>query len=436
MSVFLQPIFTQTVGAGGAASITFNNIPQGFTDLKFVISARSNQTLANGGYAAILRPNGATTNATGTQLYGDSTAIGSNRWLDAAYFNITPSDFTANTFSNSEIYVTNYAGGNYKSITADYVIENNAVGAPFGFSSDLYRNTTPITSFTFVPFAGNFVQYSTFTLYGVSAFYDTQVPTAPTLGTITDQAGFFSVAFTPAANDQAESYYAYSPASPTSPVYGAVSPIVIPVESQYNYNASIWVAAVNSLGVTQSATTSTGNVTNNNYASIATVPFTNSTTASAYFSSIPQNYKHLQLRCFVRMVSSQSTPYDLTVTVNGSNAASYSYHTLRGDGANSGSTGLANDNVLRFPVSVPNAFMTSNVFGVLIIDLPDYAVNTKFKTVRSLWGYDNNSGSSPTAGWVGNTGSSYQSFEPITSLIVASFGNFAQYSHIALYGIS
>ena len=47
MTVFLQPIYTQTVGSGGASSITFNNIPQGFADLKLEISARTAGAVTN-----------------------------------------------------------------------------------------------------------------------------------------------------------------------------------------------------------------------------------------------------------------------------------------------------------------------------------------------------------------------------------------------------
>jgi hypothetical protein len=40
MTIAMQPIYTQTVGSGGATSITFNSIPQTFTDLKLSISIR------------------------------------------------------------------------------------------------------------------------------------------------------------------------------------------------------------------------------------------------------------------------------------------------------------------------------------------------------------------------------------------------------------
>ena len=44
MTIAMQPIYTQTVGAGGTTVISFNNIPQTFTDIQMVISARTNGT--------------------------------------------------------------------------------------------------------------------------------------------------------------------------------------------------------------------------------------------------------------------------------------------------------------------------------------------------------------------------------------------------------
>ena len=40
----MTPIQTVTVGSGGAANITFSNIPQTYTDLVIKISARSNRS--------------------------------------------------------------------------------------------------------------------------------------------------------------------------------------------------------------------------------------------------------------------------------------------------------------------------------------------------------------------------------------------------------
>ena len=47
MATYIQIGSTVTVGAGGAANITFSSIPSTYTDLKLVWSARSARTAVN-----------------------------------------------------------------------------------------------------------------------------------------------------------------------------------------------------------------------------------------------------------------------------------------------------------------------------------------------------------------------------------------------------
>jgi hypothetical protein len=49
MTIAMQPIYTQTVGAGGAASVIFNNIPQTFTDPFAVVFPDESDYLSNEG---------------------------------------------------------------------------------------------------------------------------------------------------------------------------------------------------------------------------------------------------------------------------------------------------------------------------------------------------------------------------------------------------
>ena len=56
--VTLSKIATITVGAAGAASINFTNIPQIYTDLKIVMSARTTYNAPTGQYISF---NGSTT---------------------------------------------------------------------------------------------------------------------------------------------------------------------------------------------------------------------------------------------------------------------------------------------------------------------------------------------------------------------------------------
>jgi hypothetical protein len=171
MSVFLQPIYTQTVGSGGAASVTFNNIPQTFTDLKIALSLR--ETTASyylGTYVSI--NNDASSLYSTTIIEGFGSVSSSRTSGQTSLFpvpHIPGSTATTNTFGNAEIYLPNYTSSNFKSLIIDAVSENNASTTYYfenGLSAGLYRSTNAVTSIKILA-AGTFAQYSTVTLYGV-----------------------------------------------------------------------------------------------------------------------------------------------------------------------------------------------------------------------------------------------------------------------------
>ena len=169
MSVFLQPIYTQTVGSGGASNVIFNNIPQGYTDLVVKISARSTSNSPST-YLTFSGDGG--TNYSDTWLAGTGASTTSTRLASSSFIRFDASgqgpDDTSNVFGNVEIYIPNYASSNYKQITYDSVKERNGNNYNFAcvLGAALWRNTSPITSITFT-LDGNTVQYSTFALYGV-----------------------------------------------------------------------------------------------------------------------------------------------------------------------------------------------------------------------------------------------------------------------------
>ena len=164
MSVFLQPIYTQTVGSGGASSITFNNIPQTFTDLKVVVSGRTNVSATLDYF--LVQPNGATTNLSGTRIQGNGSAASSARYT-ALYVPVDGATATANSFGNVEVYIPNYTSSNFKSMICDAVAESNTSAMYQELWAFLWSSTSAITSLTIGNGGQNFVQYSTFSLYGV-----------------------------------------------------------------------------------------------------------------------------------------------------------------------------------------------------------------------------------------------------------------------------
>jgi len=155
---------TVTVGAGGASTISFTSIPATYTDLKIVVSARCDASNT----AFKIRFNGATTNLSTRYLYGQGSSAASYTEGSNIYGYENASTYTASTFGNTEIYVPNYTLSNGKSVSVDAVTENNATSAEMALFAGLWNSSAAITSVELVSNTGNFVQYSTATLYGIS----------------------------------------------------------------------------------------------------------------------------------------------------------------------------------------------------------------------------------------------------------------------------
>lgn len=162
-----------TVGAGGAATMQFTSIPQTYTDLKVVISARNTGTSGNE-LQILLDINGNSSAGSWRLLYGNSSGVfsGANSgYLQPAHS--TTTNTTANTFGNAEIYFPNYTSTTTnKSFSSDFVTENNlstANSAILGFYANLWSNTNAITSLTLTSNISNFVQHSTARLYGIKS---------------------------------------------------------------------------------------------------------------------------------------------------------------------------------------------------------------------------------------------------------------------------
>lgn len=157
-------IASSTVGAGGAANITFSSIPNTYTDLYIKASFRSDYS----GQAIALRinPNGSSSNMVGMVLLGSGSSASS--FSDTiAYASSVADTSTANTFGSTEWYIPNYALSNNKPISVDFVTETNASAAIMGLSAGLWSISTAISSLSLLTTAGNLKQYSTAYLYGI-----------------------------------------------------------------------------------------------------------------------------------------------------------------------------------------------------------------------------------------------------------------------------
>jgi hypothetical protein len=162
MAITYEIISSVTVGAGGAANMSFTSIPQTYTDLLIVLSGRTSYTTFD---SILVTFNGSTSNFSGIVGYGDGsgTAVFSaGRWAGSQ-----PGTGTAQNFANNQLYIANYASSSNKAFLTDSTTETNGNPAYTYIGGSLWSNTSAITSITLTPNAGNFVQYSTATLYGI-----------------------------------------------------------------------------------------------------------------------------------------------------------------------------------------------------------------------------------------------------------------------------
>lgn len=158
-------IASNTVGSGGASSVTFSSIASTYTDLLVKMSAR---TTTGGPDNFLISFNGSSTNFSYRELTGNGTGTSSSSGTGGGTALIDGSTQTASTFSSNDIYIPNYAGSNYKSFSADAVTESNATLSYAQLWASLWSNTAAITQISLTCAGGsNFAQYSTFYLYGI-----------------------------------------------------------------------------------------------------------------------------------------------------------------------------------------------------------------------------------------------------------------------------
>jgi hypothetical protein len=161
-------IATVTVGAGGSTAMTFSSIPSTYPDLCLKASIRTDRPTF---FTELLKVNfnGVTTNQSTVFLQGDgSTASSFSLGTTTQVISGTTSVSTASIFGNAEIYIPNYAGSTNKSVSSDASAETNSSSAGVvSLAAGLWSNTAAITTVTFTPASGTFMQYSTAYLYGV-----------------------------------------------------------------------------------------------------------------------------------------------------------------------------------------------------------------------------------------------------------------------------
>ena len=162
-------LISSYTATGAVTSISFSSIPATYTDLLIMGSLRNSAADTN--TDTVLTFNSNTSSYSGRRLAGNGSSASSDTQgaANGYYFSLTGegTNWTASTFSNGSIYIPNYTSSNNKSISTDAVAENNATAASAQLAAGLWSNSAAITSITLTSGNGNFVQYSTATLYGI-----------------------------------------------------------------------------------------------------------------------------------------------------------------------------------------------------------------------------------------------------------------------------
>jgi hypothetical protein len=158
------------------------------------------------------------------------------------------------------------------------------------------------------------------------------------------------------------------------------------------------------------------------FESIATVSVGGGGAADVEFTSIPATYTHLQIRGIARADGNSAT-----IQFNSDTGSNYAYHGFFGDGSSVAAASGTSQTKSDIMITASGA----NIFSATVLDILDYANTNKYKTTRSLSGTDANG-----SGFLAPYSGLWMNTNAITSIKLTPYaGNFAQYSHFALYGI-
>jgi hypothetical protein len=153
------------------------------------------------------------------------------------------------------------------------------------------------------------------------------------------------------------------------------------------------------------------------------------TAASITFSAIPNTFTDLLVKASARS-SNASNGFSLRVTYNGSTASNYSDVEIYATGT-SVSAGIVSNNTRNNFYATNASSDTANSFGISEFYIPSYRISQN----KPMGGYGMSELNATTANVIGVTGSLWRDTTAISSLTIATIGNFEIGSSFYLYGI-
>jgi hypothetical protein len=169
-----ESIATTVVGSGGSATITFSSIPSTFKHLQIRGIARSDRAVGGEGAWAYFNNDTSVTTYAVHGLYGDGAtaaayAIPTPNSGGAQVGMVTGANAGASQFGAFSIDILDYTSTNKNKVTRSLTgHDQNGTGGTMRLISSVWLNTAAVTSIKLdTQGGGNFVQYSSFALYGI-----------------------------------------------------------------------------------------------------------------------------------------------------------------------------------------------------------------------------------------------------------------------------
>lgn len=168
MALTYKVIQSQEIGSGGIGQLTLNSIPSTYDDLVVFISMRGTGSFNTGTYAVQWQFNNTTSNRSGRRWY---TVSGNPTGQDTAIsVGIIPgANSAANAFAGVKIYIPDYKNtSRAKPFIADSIAPGDSSNYEIDRQVELWDDSSAISRIDFTVPVGNFAQYTTITLIGIS----------------------------------------------------------------------------------------------------------------------------------------------------------------------------------------------------------------------------------------------------------------------------
>jgi len=153
-----------TVPSGGAASVTFNGIPQDYKDLQVRFIANSSAS----DNATFTFNSDSGNNYTRHRMSGNGSAAAASSGTGLpGWYVYSSTGFLSGRFGPSIVDILDYSNPNKYTTGRALSGSDNDSSSGVEMTSGLWLNTAPITRIDITCYAGTWAEFSSFALYGV-----------------------------------------------------------------------------------------------------------------------------------------------------------------------------------------------------------------------------------------------------------------------------